>query len=65
MPEKSKTAPRIPGSQNAAPGPRSMPSVTEMFEEAMSKPVSELYGQAMCNCENAMRVGLRMQEESS
>ncbi len=53
MPEKMKTEQR----------PR--PSVSELFEEAMSKPVSELYEQAMCNCENALRAGLRMQEESS
>lgn len=62
MPEKTKTAPR---SASANTAPRSMQSVTEMFEEAMSKPVSELYGQAMNTAENAIRTSLRMQEESS
>lgn len=52
MPEKSKTE------------QRAKPSVTELFEEAMSKPVSELYEQAMSNYEQALRTGLRMQEES-
>lgn len=52
MPEKMKTE------------QKTRPSVTELFEEAMSKPVSELYGQAMNNYEQALRTGLRLQEES-
>jgi hypothetical protein len=52
MPDKMKTEAR----------PRT--SVSELFEEAMSKPVSELYEQAMGNYEQALRTGLRMQEES-
>ncbi len=53
MAEKTKTEQR----------PRAS-SVTELFEEAMSKPVSELYEQAMNNYEQALRTGLRLQEES-
>lgn len=52
MPEKTKTE------------AKARPSVSELFEEAMSKPVSELYEQAMGNYEQALRTGLRMQEES-
>jgi hypothetical protein len=52
MPEKTRTEAK----------PRA--SVSELFEEAMSKPVSELYEQAMSNYEQALRTGLRMQEES-
>lgn len=43
---------------------KARPSVSELFEEAMSKPVSELYGQAMSNYEQALKTGLRFQEES-